>query len=123
MSRRVKNILITVVVVFVLYMIIKNISDARQLNEGGVYVIGKIDKILPASGGLRIYVSYMFKGELIKSDYINANSQNNKPSVGYYFLKIDPTNPKHFNIIYDRVVHDSLIVSPYNGWDSLPKYQ
>lgn len=122
MKIKAKNIVVGIVILGVSFLIVKNILDANRLNEKGVYVIGHVDKIRAASGGLRIYVSYTFNGRLIEGDYINANSHNNKPTVKKYFMKIDPINQNHFDILYNIPVPDSLTTSPTEGWKELPAH-
>lgn len=119
MKIKAKSIIIGIIIAGVLFMIVKNILDAKRLDEKGVYVIGHIDDIRGASGGVRIYVSYSFNGERIEGDYIDANSHNTKPTIKKYFMKIDPIKPSHFDILYNVLVPDSLI-SPAEGWKELP---
>ncbi|WP_332736546.1 hypothetical protein [Flavihumibacter sp.] len=122
MKKNLNTIVVIAVIIGVVGLIIKNITDSNRINDKGVYVIGNIEKIGPGSGGQRVYVSYKFRGEIYNIDYLNPNWQDNKAIVGKYFFKIDPTNPKSIDIVFDKFVPDSLNESPSEGWDSIPIY-
>lgn len=121
MKHRQKTIILSLVAIFILALVVKNAYESKSLNKNGVYVLGKIDKIDGAYQGVKMYVSYTYKGKVFKNNYVAGNFDKNAMMVKKaYFFKIDASKPNKFHIEYNIPVPDSLINSPYEGWDSLP---
>lgn len=119
MSKRGKSVFYSVLILIIVGLIIKNIYEANRLNKNGVYVIGKIENVKGASRGRGVNIVYMYKGSLFRNyfvtDQIHMSDKGRR-----FFLEIDTIKPQKFSIQYNVPVPDSLLESPYNGWDTLP---
>src|ERR1700742_5137605 len=118
MTKRNLRILAIVICIFAI-LIIYDIYVSKSLNNHGIYVIGKIERIEGAKGGLRAFVSYKYKGEIIHGDFISGRVKP-RDTMNRYFFKIDTLHPHYFDYDYDITVPDSIKEAPYGGWDSLP---
>lgn len=121
MKQKQKVIIICIVIIGTVALLIKNVFESKRLENKGVYVLGKIDKIDGASQGVKIFISYDFNGKVYKNDYVESDFENKHAEVNKrYFVKVDPANPEKFHIEYLISVPDTLLKSPHNGWESLP---
>lgn len=120
MRKKGKIMVVCIVAIIVIGLIIRNINDRRSLEGNGIYVIGNVDKIDGAYQGVKIFVSYNYKGKLYKNDYVTSSFDKQTMTEGRYFFKIDASNPDKFHIEYLIPVPDSIQTAPYSGWDSLP---
>lgn len=119
MKKRGKIVFYSILILIIIGLIIKNVYEANRLNRNSVYVIGKIENVKGASRGRGVYISYQYKGNIFKN-YFVTDQIHMKDKGRRFFFKVDTTHPQKFSIQYKAIVPDTLLESPYNGWDSLP---
>ena len=101
------------------YMIYSNISDNISLTKNGVYIIGNIEKINPASGGHRVYVNYKCRNKMYYSDFIDANWSETNYKLGRYAFKIDSLSPHSYDIEYKYHLPDNVILDSNREYSNL----
>ena len=98
-----------------------NIYRSKSLNKHGIYVIGRIDRLEGAKGGLRVFVSYTYRGERRHEDFISTRVRPGD-TANRYFIKIDTQRLHNIDLDYSNIVPDSIKEAPYNGWESMPAH-
>lgn len=119
MKKKGAIIFYSILVLIIVSLIIKNVYEANSLERNAVFVIGRIDEVKGAYQGRRVFYSYRYKGILFRNDYV-TDQIHLKDKGRRFFFKVDSLHPGMTSIQYKVVVPDTLLESPYNGWDTLP---
>ena len=114
-----KTIIVVVLILLLIGLAFKNYYDRQAIKRNGVYVIGAVEEVRGAYKGVKAFVIYKYRGEIIKSNFVTTQIYMNEKGKRFFF-KINPKHPNKFKIEYKVKVPDSLLESPYVGWDSLP---
>ena len=115
-----KNIRILIITACIFaVLIVYDRYRSKSLAKNGVYVIGRIDRITGAKGGLRAFVTYKYRGEVLHADYISSRIEY-KDTLYRYFIKIDTQDLHSLDFDYNDIVPDSIKEAPYDGWRSIP---
>lgn len=114
-----KTIIVVVLLVFFIGVTFKNYYERQAIKRQGVYVIGTVEEVRGAYKGVRAFVTYKYRGEKMKSNLVTSQIYMNDKGKRF-FLIIDPKHPNKYRIEFKVKVPDSLLESPYEGWDSLP---
>jgi hypothetical protein len=110
--------LIFFIIAFIGFAIYYQVHSSKRLKIDGRYTIATIDNIKATGNGLRVYISFSYKGIKKDKDYIeDVGKIKNLKISQRLFIKFDPSDfygSIDFNS--DCYVPDSIKAAPENGW-------
>ncbi len=120
-NKKNKILSITLFIIILLLIVIKNIYNNKSLEKSSNYTIGNVISIKPnGNAGYRIYFTYKVNNNTYEA--YGGIYEYNKNLIGEkYFVKFSPSNPKNCKILLDKKVPENITKAPLGGWDSIPE--
>lgn len=113
--------------VLILILIFSNdYLKSRKLKNEHYYTIGRVYGFTKENrGGIDILFNFDVKGKMYEGKILSTTSKQERLSLlNKRFLVIFyPKNPKINSILFDKLIIDSLLVAPSEGWSELPKIE
>ena len=120
-KRTVKTVGISLLLLLIGLVVLKYYFSTELLKKRSRITIGHIyDYKVLIRSGYDLYFIYNVKGKNYKGDYIVY--KNPKVFIDKrYFVEFSPSNPKNCKILLDKLVSDTMMEAPPEGWEKFPQ--